>query len=199
MNRVRVVGAVLLIVAVIAGRYAASQQAAEGTARLAGARPAIEAINYVSLQAAIDALPPTGGVVRLPAGVFEINEPLKISQEDVLIEGSGTATHIKNVNTAGQPAIEIDNPKRKTDARATLWRIEIQNLRLTGNEKSGHGILAHHVDEIFLHGITVSYHGGDGIHLDHCYEDPRICDCLMTYNKGAGLYLDCCHELVCVG
>src|SRR5207248_2659977 len=79
MNRVRVVWGVLLIVVVIAGRYAASQQAAEGTARLAGARPAIEAINYVSLQAAIDALPATGGVVRLPAGVFEINEPLKIS------------------------------------------------------------------------------------------------------------------------
>src|SRR5438034_7194432 len=122
MNRVQVLWAVLLIAVILAGRYAASQQAAEGTARLAGARPAIEAINYPSLQAAIDALPPTGGVVKLPAGVFEINEPLKISQEDVLIEGSGAATHIKNVNTAGQPAIEIDSPKRKNDARETLWR-----------------------------------------------------------------------------
>jgi nitrous oxidase accessory protein NosD len=100
---------------------------------------------------------------------------------------------------SGQPAIEIDNPKRKTDSRATLWRVEFQNLRLTGNEKSGHGILAHHVDEIFLHGITVSYHGGDGIHLDHCYEDPRICDCLLTYNKAAGLHLDVCHDIVVVG
>jgi hypothetical protein len=199
MNRLHIVWAALLIIVVIAGQYAASQQAAEGTARLPGARPAIEAMNYPSLQAAIDALPPTGGVVRLPAGVFEIDAPLKISQEDVLIEGSGTATHIKNVNTAGEPTIEIDNPKRKTDARATLWRVGIQNLRLTGNEKSGHGILAHHVDEIFLHGVTVSYHGGDGIHLDHCYEDPRICDCLLTYNKGAGLYLDVCHDIVVVG
>src|SRR5204862_8085020 len=115
-------------------------------------------------QAASDALPPGGGVVRLPAGTFEINQPLRISQEDVLIEGSGTATHIKNVATDGQPAIEIDNSKRKTDAKATLWRVAIQNLRLTGNEKSGHGILAHHVDELFLHGVTVSYHGGDGVH-----------------------------------
>jgi len=117
----------------------------------------------------------------------------------VLIAGSGTATHIKNVATDGQPAIEIDNPKRKTEPRATLWRVELQNLRVTGNEKSGHGILAHHVDEIFLHGVSVSYHGGDGVHLDHCYEDPRICDCLLTYNKGAGLMLDLCHDIVVVG
>ena len=189
--------AVACLIAVLAWNHAASQPPA--SPKLPGARPAIDAANYPTLQAAIDALPPTGGVVRLPAGTFEIKEPLKISQEDVLIEGSGTATHIKNVNAEGQPAIEIDNPKRKTDARATLWRVALQNLRVTGNEKSGHGILAHHVDEIFLHGVTVSYHGGDGVHLDHCYEDPRICNCLLTYNKGAGLHLDLCHDIVVVG
>jgi len=167
--------------------------------RLPGARPAIEASEYPSLQAAIDALPATGGIVKLPAGVFEIKEPLKIWQEDVLIEGSGTATHIKNINTDGKPAIEIDSPARKMNARSTLWRVELHNFRVTGNEKSGDGILAHHVDEIFLHGVTVSYHGQNGIHLDHCYEDPRVCDCLMTYNKAAGLYLDLCHDIVVVG
>ncbi len=40
--------------------------------RLPGARPTIEAIDYPSLQAAIDALPAEGGLVRLPAGTFEI-------------------------------------------------------------------------------------------------------------------------------
>jgi copper-binding protein NosD len=200
MNRTTLwMSAFLLAGGLLAWQFAASQPTVPGTSRLPGARPAIDAANYPSLQAAIDALPPTGGVVRLPAGTFEIHEPLRISQEDILIEGSGTATHIKNIATGGQPAIEIDNPKRKNDSRATLWRVEIQNLRVTGNEKSGHGILAHHVDEIFLHGVTVSYHGGNGIHLDHCYEDPRICDCLLTYNKGAGLYLDLCHDIVVVG
>jgi len=198
MNRVFWSAFVVLLIVLLSWRRIESQAPAP-MAKLPGARPAIEAADYPSLQAAIDALPATGGLVHLPAGVFEINEPLRISQEDVLIQGSGTSTHIKNVNTAGQPAIEIDNPKRKTDTRATLWRLELQNLRITGNEKSGHGILAHHVDEIFLHGISVSYHGGDGIHLDHCYEDPRICDCLLTYNKGAGLMLDLCHDIVVVG
>src|SRR5687767_2640102 len=171
----------------------ASSQTTPSAGILPGARAAIDAGNFPSLQAAIDALPPTGGVLRLPAGTFEIKEPLRISQEDLLVEGSGTATHIKNMNESGQPAVTIETPKRKTDPRATSWRVALQNLRITGNPKSGHGILAIHVDEIFLHGVTVSYHGGDGIHLDHCYEDPRICDCLMSYNKAAGLHLDLCH------
>jgi hypothetical protein len=173
-----------------------SQQPAGG---LPGARPAIEAANYPSLQAAIDALPATGGVVRLPAGTFEIRESLRITQEDVLIEGCGTATHIKNLNESGQPAVLIESPKLTENPRATLWRVQLQNLRITGNAKSGHGIHARRIDEIFLHGVTVSYHGGDGLRLDHCYEDPRICDCLFTYNKACGVNLIGCHDIVVVG
>lgn len=174
--------------------------AAEGSDyKLPGARRAVDAGDFASLQAALDALPSSGGVLKIPAGTFEISEPLRITQEDVLIEGSGTATHIKNVNTDGKPAIEIDNPKRKENPRSTLWRVSLQNLRVTGNEKSGNGIVAHHVDEIFLHGVTASYHGGSGIVLDHCYEDPRICDCLLTYNKAYGVLLDVCHDIVVVG
>jgi hypothetical protein len=200
MNRVHIVVVALIVLLGLAAWQAANSQTASPQAKLPGARPAIDAANYPSLQAAIDALPPVGGVVRLPAGTFEINQPLKITQEDVLFEGSGTATHIKNTNTEGQPAIHIDTPRpQATPRESKLWRVAIQNLRVTGNEKSGHGILARAVDEIFLHGVTSSYHGGNGIHLDHCYEDPRICDCLLTYNKAAGLYLDGCHDIVVVG
>ena len=203
-SRFCLVAVLVVCSSIVFWQYAASQSVAikllpEQQMVLPGARRAIEAADYPSLQAALDALPVGGGMVRLPAGVFEIKEPLRIAQEDVLIQGSGTATHIKNVNESGEPAILIEQPKRKTDPKATLWRVEIQNLRVTGNPKSGHGVLARHVDEIFLHGVTVSYHGGDGIHLDHCYEDPRICDCLMSYNKGAGLHLDLCHDIVVVG
>jgi hypothetical protein len=52
------------------------------------------------------------------------------------------------------------------------------------------------VDEVFLHGLTVSYHGGHGVLLDHCYEDPRVCQCLMTYNAKTGLALEGCHDIV---
>jgi len=141
-------------------------------------------------------LPASGGVIRLPAGTFEISAPLRITQEDVLLSGAGTATHIKNVNQTGEPAIIIESPKLAENPRATLWRVQLENLRITGNEKSGHGIHARRIDEIFLHGVTVSYHGGDGVRLDNCYEDPRICDSLFTYNKACGVNLIGCHDIV---
>ena len=164
--------------------------------RLAGARAVIEAGRYVTIQAAIDALPDEGGVVRLPLGTFEINEPLKVTKSDVLIEGAGTATHIKNVNTEGKSALILQHPGGGDNRQAELWRIRLANFRITGNEKSGHGIEARRINEIFIDGVTVSYHGGDGIRLYFCYEDPRICDSLMTYNKKTGLNVIGSHDVV---
>jgi hypothetical protein len=140
-----------LLTTVVAWQIATSHSQQPPTG-LPGARPGIDAAEYASLQAAIDALPPAGGVIRLPAGTFEISQPLRITQEDVLLEGAGTATHIKNVNTEGKPAIEIDNPQQ-TNARATLWQSGCITC-VTGTRKSGDGILAHHVDE-FLHVTSV--------------------------------------------
>jgi len=174
-------------------------QATLEPAGLPGARPVIEAADYPSLQAALDAIPDEGGMVRMPPGRFEIEVPLRIEQGDVLLVGSGTATHIVNRNTDGEPAILIRSPKQADDPRAALWRIHLADFRITGNESSGHGIHARAINEIFVHGVTVSEHGGDGILLDACYEDPRICDSLLTYNKGTGLDLQGCHDIVVSG
>ena len=133
----------------------------------------------------------------IPAGTYEISEPLRLTKGDIRIEGAGNATHIVNKNEKGGTALLIAHEKGKditTDER--LWRIQIANLRLTGNEKSGHGIHAILINEIFLHNVTVSYHGGDGVLLDFCYEDARVADCLITYNKQVGLNLPGCHDIV---
>jgi len=86
-------------------RFVASIPAAES--KLPGAQAVIDAADYPSLQVAIDAVPRTGGMLRLPPGELVINEPLIIRHEDFRMEGAGTATHIKNTNTDGQPAIVI--------------------------------------------------------------------------------------------
>ena len=199
-HRIKTPGLVLIAGAVFAGSFLLVNQ--PGTAqptetRLPGSRAEIDAAQFPTIQAALDAIPEDGGVVRLPAGTFEISEPLIISRGDVLLTGAGTATHIVNRNEDGKPAIILqhsDGDDVKKDDR--LWRIMLSNLRVTGNEKSGHGILAVQIQEVFLQGVTVSEHGGDGIQLDHCYEDPRVCDCLITYNKGVGLNLLGCHDIV---
>jgi len=190
---------VLLVLAVVIifsfkNRTAFSTQ--NQTAQLPGAKHCIEAINYSSLQDAIDALPVDGGLVRVPPGVFEIYEPLVINKPDVQIEGAGTATHIKNMNQEGKPALILQHPDKGENRESELWRISLLNFRITGNEKSGHGIDARGINEIFMHAVTVSYHGGDGIMLNYCYEDPRISNCLITYNKGTGLNLIGCHDIV---
>ena len=166
---------------------------------LPGARVPIDASLYASLQQAIDALPVEGGVVRIPPGKFRISEPLTIRHDDVLLVGSGTATHIENANTGGLPALRIYRSGAHEDSQLRLWRVHVSNLRITGNPQSGPGIVASHVNEFYLEGVTVSHHGGDGILLDHCYEDPRVVDCLITYNGATGLNLLGCHDIVVAG
>lgn len=167
---------------------------------LPGARAEIDAAKFPSLQAALDALPKEGGVVRIPPGTFEITQPLVLARGDVLLQGAGAATHIRNTNTEGQSALIVRHPDgEKVKAEDKLWRVMLSNFRITGNEKSGHGIDALLVNEIFIQGVTVSYHGGNGIKLDRCYEDPRVSDCLITYNRQTGLDLPGCHDIVVCG
>ena len=188
-------GAGLMALAfVMSGAIGSTQPSATG---LPGARPAIDASTFPSLQAAFDAIPEDGGIVRLPAGTFEITRPLVISRGDVLVQGAGTATHIVNRNEDGQPALILQHPDgADVEKDQRLWRIMLSNFRVTGNEKSGHGILATQIQEVFIQGVTVSENGGDGLRLDHCYEDPRVNDCLITYNKDVGLNLLGCHDIV---
>jgi len=192
---------VIVIVAVVTlGVFCISASQVQGSVltqpKLTGARPIIDASFYTTIQAAINALPKDGGVVRLPPGTFEISEPLKITTSDVLIEGAGTATHIKNINTDGKSALILQHPSSVDNRKGELWRIQLANFRITGNDKSGHGIEARRINEIFIDGVSVSYHGGDGIQLYYCYEDPRICDSLITYNKKTGLNMLGCHDVV---
>lgn len=202
MNRaVSMLTVVTLVGIAIASSVSRRGEAQNVSAGLPGARAVIEAAKYPSIQAALDALPKEGGVVRLPPGTFEISSPLVLSTEDVLLEGCGGATHIKNVNASGEPALII-RAKQPTPAPrqpVRLWRIHLANFRITGNEKSGHGIHAEGINEIFIHGVTCSYHGKDGFHFDDCYEDPRVCNSLITYNKGTGLHLNACHDIVVSG
>lgn len=171
------------------------ESGSEGS-RLPGSRLTVDAGRFSSLQAAIDAVPSEGGMVLIPAGKFEITQPILVTRSDILIKGTGSATQIVNSNTEGKPALVLQHPSGKDEREAELWRIKIADLRITGNDKSGHGIEALRINELFIDGVTVSNHGGDGIRMYYCYEDPRICDSLMTYNKGTGLNLIGCHDIV---
>jgi len=193
-TRIVVIAAVLGAGAVLAAR--SRETFAVAPTGLPGARPTIQAIDHPSLQAAIDALPAEGGLVVLPPGTFEIDKPLRIERGDVLLRGAGTATHIKNLNTAGASAITIGPRDYATNKQAKIWRVALADFRLTGNPQSGHGIEALGVNEIYVNGLTISENGGDGIFLDNCYEDPRITANILSYNKKSGLTALGVHDAV---
>ncbi len=166
----------------------------------------IDASKYPSLQAAFDAVPEAGGLVRLPPGDFEITQPLVLTRGNTRVEGAGTATCIINLNQEGEPSLVIRSPEFEKNPRARLWRVQLADFRVTGDPgapnnkstqpKSGDGILAQGIDEIYIHGMTVDHHGGHGVHLFHCVEDPRVADSVITYNAQAGLMIVGGHDIV---
>jgi len=156
----------------------------------------LDSSDFPSLQAALDALPESGGILRLPPGTVEIREPLRLSSAETRIEGSGASTHIRNLNGEGKPALVIRPKTFDQDNKARLWRVQLGNFRISGNEKSGDGVFAEGINEIFIHGLSVDRHGGHGIALVDCYEDPRVSDSILTYNKKAGLFIDAGHDIV---
>lgn len=156
----------------------------------------VDAAKYPTLQAAFDAVPVTGGLVILPPGKFEITEPLHIHTEDTRVVGAGAATCILNKNENGQPALILRPPNLDKDKKARLWRVQLADFRIQGQEKSGDGIFAHGIQEIYLNGMSVDHNGGHGIHLLDCFEDPRITGCILTYNKKCGIEIINCHDIV---
>ena len=166
----------------------------------------IVASEYPNIQAAFDALPAAGGVVMLPPGEFKLNEPLVLSRGNTRVVGAGAATCLLNCNTEGQPALIVGPPKQEGQQVEKLWRVQLADFRICGDPeavdakstkpKSGDGLLAQHVNEIFIHNLSVDHNGGHGINLVHCLEDPRVSDSIMTYNAAAGLNILGGHDIL---
>jgi len=159
----------------------------------------IDAAAFPNLQAAIDALPESGGIVTVPPGDYELIEPLVLRKGETRIVGSGASTHLINKNEDGKPAVMVEPSDIDTNKKSRIWRVQVADLRISGNPKSGDGIYAHGVHEIYLHGVSIDHNGANGIHLLDCEEDPRIADSILTYNALAGLQITGCHDIVVNG
>ena len=156
----------------------------------------IDAGKYPNLQAALDAVPASGGLVNLPPGVFEISEPLVLTRADTRLQGAGAATHLLNRNEQGRPALVLRPANRDKDRKARVWRVQLADFRISGNPKSGDGLLAEAVNEIYVHGLSIDHNGACGIRMVDCYEDPRISDSIFTYNGESGLSITAGHDIV---
>ena len=198
-----------LLAVLLALGWIASQQ--NGTTAADAGRPGdspavIDASEYPSLQAAFDAVPMTGGLVRLPPGHFRLTEPLVLERPDTRVEGAGAATRLVNCNQEGKPALIVRPPNLAANPKAFVWRVELANFRICGDPdavdakstepKSGDGLLAQRVNEIYIEGLSVDHNGGHGINLVDCLEDARVCDSILTYNRQAGLNILGAHDII---
>jgi len=155
----------------------------------------IDASKYTTLQDALNAVPASGGLVMIQPGNFEINEPLIMTCENTHIRGSGPSTHIINMNQNGQPAF-IVRPEDRSKPNAYIWRVQLSDFRVSGNEKSGDGILLERINELYISGLLVEHNGLNGLNMNECTENPRINHCNITYNSRAGIYAYGCHDMV---
>lgn len=166
----------------------------------------IRAGDFATLQAALDAVPAGGGLVILPPGRFLVDQPLVLTRGETRVVGAGAATCLVNTNQTGQPTLIVRPAEIEKDPRARLWRVQLADFRICGDPgaadgkstqpKSGDGLLAHGINELFLHGISIDHHGGNGIRMVDCTEDARLCNSILTYNRLAGLAIQGGHDIV---
>ncbi len=185
--------AVLSVALLLGGWVRQSHSAAAPSAKI------IDADDFPNLQAAFDAVPEAGGLVKLPPGDFELTRPLRLRRENTRIQGAGASTHLINRNQEGAPALIVRHPNRDNDPKARLWRVQLSDFRISGNPKSGDGLLAEGMNEIFIHGLSVDHNGGHGMNMVDCYEDPRISDSIITYNGKAGINIFRGHDIAVSG
>lgn len=110
--------------------------------------------DYPSIQDAINSLPPTGGVVFIPAGTYIISETIKIPGNVTLI-GEGFNTYLKLADDSNINIIENMHPKIWIDTN-----IVIANMRIDGNGEHQtapvHGIFLYtapnaHIENVWAH------------------------------------------------
>src|SRR5690606_40258542 len=93
--------------------------------------------------------------LQIPPGTFWIDRPLRVYSGDVYLKGSGSSTHIINEDKTGQPALILSADTTDLSGKDPLWRVQVSDIRISGNDNSGHGILARYINEIFITGVTV--------------------------------------------
>jgi hypothetical protein len=113
-------------------------------------------VTEIQIQAALDALPGSGGEVVLPPGKISIRQPLVLRRDNQTLRGSGDATILRLADDANCPVLILGEPVNHP--KKTVKHLRVANLFIDGNRRnqqrelwrvSGEG------SEIRNNGITV--------------------------------------------
>jgi len=83
------------------------------------------------IQAALDALPAGGGEVVLPAGKFEVHQPIVLRRDSQTLRGSGATTVLMLADNANCPVIIMGEPVNHP--QTTVKNLRVSDLFIDGN------------------------------------------------------------------
>ncbi len=155
-----------------------------------------------AIQAALDAVPSTGGVVYLPPGQYEISATLIITQDNTTLIGAGAGNRIGATQVGTGSRIEaaagvtgsVIRVQRTANDR-TVYGVKIQDLAIDGDSIGTNvdGILFRSVKGQ-IHNVTVNNCTGNGIRVQGYGGWPAERNKFIAsdsgYNTAAGIYFD---------
>jgi hypothetical protein len=160
----------------------------------------VNARNYSSLQAAVDAAP-TGGSVFIPAGDYTVPSGGLVISRRLAICGEPGTRLFSNLVAANQPVIKLD-PQATYVEGMQLRDLELNQLQTPSGFLAGNYGIQCDITQVggkmgflLLERVRVANMGDDGIHLDGQGTSDRVFvfvtlrNCSSVLCRGNGLYV----------
>ncbi|MBT7163048.1 MAG: right-handed parallel beta-helix repeat-containing protein [Victivallales bacterium] len=150
------------------------------------------------LQAAFDQLPDQGGVLHLPAGIYEIDRTVHFDLREgkhLQLCGDGRGTVLRYTATDGSPMIDL------CGVVGSWWpnlKITIRDLAFEGNYDCGDALLLRYPNDALIDACSFHHFGDTAIRITPQATNVTVRDCWMRDCQRA-LHADNLHHLTLHG
>ncbi len=141
----------------------------------------------VEINAAIQALPSTGGEVVILDGTYNITATIAVNKDNVTLSGNGSATILKRMwnSSSAEGVITIT---------ASNGNCTIKNIQINGNNSSftstyNNGIYVNSGNYNSISGVITNYNAGNGIKVVGAITETTLVFNHALYNTKSGIYV----------
>jgi len=193
------------IICVFAGASLAGGAARAGdssTAKASTLPPgAIDMAAAGGLQAALDALPASGGTIFVPPGRHVLTETAVkhlAERQHLTLVGAGRASILVNENREGQDLLQLVGVKGVISRVWPDLKITIRDLSFLGNHQSGDALVIQYPYDTLVEDCFFEGHGGRAVYFKTNGSNVTCRDCWMRDCK-RGVYCESLHHLTLSG
>ena len=155
------------------GRFIRSYESNAVNVKWFGAKGDGKTDDTAALQAAINALPPTGGTVTVPGGVYCISKTLNIGNGDAgekvstqnAVKLIGMGSGFADMGTAATTILAIAEMDAVIAVNGRISDVELAGLNLNGNSKAETGLFLHSFTGGYFHNLNVNGFGKYGMKI----------------------------------